>query len=100
MSSNQAELISQRVHTGKAAIQARSKFKLGDSTTNLLIGAIFPVFVLVIWQLLGELGLISEVFLPTPIIIAKAFSSLITSGELFIHIRISVLRAAGGFLLG
>jgi sulfonate transport system permease protein len=98
--SNQAEAISQRVHSGTSSKQALFKFKLGDSTSSLLIGAILPVFVVVVWQLLGEFGLISEIFLPTPYVIAKAFQSLLASGELFVHIRISVFRAAMGFLIG
>jgi len=100
MSSHQAELISQLALAGNTTNQSRSKLELSDSAASLLIGALLPAFVLVVWQLMGEFGLISEVFLPTPIVIAKAFSSLLASGELFVHIRISLFRAILGFLMG
>jgi sulfonate transport system permease protein len=69
-------------------------------TTIFLLGALIPVFVLGGWQIAGDLGYISTLLFPTPLTIAEAFGKLIKSGELIVNLRISVTRAALGFLLG
>ncbi|WP_405083585.1 ABC transporter permease [Paenibacillus psychroresistens] len=96
----QTEAIAQRLHSTKASKRVLTKFKLNNHISSLLVGAILPLFVLVVWQVLGEFGLISELFLPTPLVIAAAFKKLLLSGELWIHVRISLIRAGSGFLVG
>ncbi|MFC5450400.1 ABC transporter permease [Paenibacillus aestuarii] len=72
-----------------------------ESKLQLFIrGAILPVAVLTIWQVLGSLGLVSKTLLPTPFEIWLAFYDLLISGELLRHLEISIWRAAVGFLLG
>ncbi|NTZ18641.1 ABC transporter permease [Paenibacillus sp. JMULE4] len=79
----------------------RNKIRLGHSgRSRLLVGALLPVLVLVIWQLLGQIGLISRLLFPTPLTIADSFIALIASGALWEHLRISMIRAAAGFALG
>jgi len=63
-------------------------------------GAVLPVVVVAVWQGLGSLGVVSSTILPTPLDIARAFYDLVISGEIFKHLRISLWRAAVGFLLG
>nr|WP_227014035.1 ABC transporter permease [Paenibacillus psychroresistens] len=65
-----------------------------------ILGAIFPFAVLLTWQVLGDLGYISNLLFPTPYTIFKALKKLIVSGELFEHLQISVIRVIGGFALG
>ncbi|TXK84740.1 ABC transporter permease [Paenibacillus sp. N3.4] len=67
---------------------------------DLIIGSILPVLLLIMWQVLGDLGLFSSSFLPTPLRIAAEFKTLIVSGELTQHLAISLQRAAIGFLIG
>ncbi|QJD86611.1 ABC transporter permease [Cohnella herbarum] len=67
---------------------------------DIAIGALLPIFILLIWQVLGNLGVFSPTFLPTPLAIAAEFQKLIVSGELFQHLSISLQRAAMGFLIG
>ncbi|QPA30294.1 ABC transporter permease [Thermaerobacillus caldiproteolyticus] len=62
--------------------------------------AILPLLLLVGWQLTGMLGTVSKTVLPTPLDIVQAFYHLAVSGELATHLKISVFRAAAGFLLG
>ncbi len=79
----------------------RNKIRLGHSgRSRLLVGALLPALVLVIWQLLGQIGLISRLLFPTPLTIADSFIALIASGALWEHLRISMIRAAAGFALG
>ncbi|MCI1772460.1 MAG: ABC transporter permease [Paenibacillus lautus] len=63
-------------------------------------GAVLPVSLLVLWQVLGDLGYISELLFPTPLRIAESFAHLAGSGDLGGHVRISLVRAAAGFALG
>lgn len=106
--SNQAEGYSSAATASTAAtaarptIKAREKAKPRSSAKGIvwLKGLILPATVLVVWQLAGELGWVSETMLPTPWQILLAASELLASGELFGHLQISISRAATGFLLG
>lgn len=69
-------------------------------SNDLIVGAAIPVGILILWQLAGSLGWISTFFLPTPAMIAQHVQQLIVSGELFIHLGISIERAAAGFVIG
>ncbi|RXZ80045.1 ABC transporter permease [Paenibacillaceae bacterium] len=76
------------------------RMKRNGKVTDVLLGAAFPVILVVIWQTAGFLGIIDSFFLPTPWEIANGFYSLIVSGELFQHLSVSLRRAAAGFLSG
>lgn len=65
-----------------------------------LLGGILPVGALILWQLLGQLGFISTMLFPTPVMIFDAFTNLITSGQLSQHFQISMTRVLFGFLIG
>jgi sulfonate transport system permease protein len=78
-----------------------SKTRKGEGKWKLIVrGAILPVTVLIFWQIFGSMGIVSKTLLPTPYEIWLAFYDLLISGELFKHLKISVWRAAVGFLLG
>ncbi|MFC5530447.1 ABC transporter permease [Cohnella yongneupensis] len=68
--------------------------------TPILLGLILPVLVLILWQLASLLELVNPMLFPSPISIFKAFYSMLLSGELLHHLRISVVRAALGFVIG
>jgi sulfonate transport system permease protein len=59
-----------------------------------------PVLILAVWEIAGTAGQISPTILPTPHVIAVEFYNLARSGELLLHLRISLWRAAVGFVLG
>lgn len=63
-------------------------------------GLLLPAVITIIWQLVGSLGLISPTVLPAPSAILNSFWELTVSGDLFANLKISVLRAVLGFLLG
>lgn len=68
--------------------------------TLLGLGLVIPAAVLTTWQLLAEWGYLSELMFPAPSVIARSFAELAKSGDLWMHFRISALRACFGFLLG
>jgi sulfonate transport system permease protein len=61
---------------------------------------IVPLFVLIFWQIFGQLGIISTRILPTPIQVAIAGVRLIENGQLFEAVYISSQRAFLGFIIG
>ncbi|URN94693.1 MAG: aliphatic sulfonate ABC transporter permease SsuC [Candidatus Pristimantibacillus lignocellulolyticus] len=71
--------------------------KLIDSS---IAPAIIPILIVMVWQLLGQLGLISTRILPTPLAVAQAAVKLTISGELFGYVWSSTIRAFIGFAIG
>lgn len=80
-----------------AAIQGSGK---PGKIVTLGLASILPLSVLVLWQVLGHYGLISELLFPTPYTIAEALVELAVSGDLWSNLRISIARALFGFVLG
>jgi len=78
------------------------KISTGKTTriNKYLLGLALPVLLLIVWQIFGDLGYISIMLFPTPFMIAEAFVNLVSSGQLYTHFQISVIRALLGFLLG
>ncbi|MBB3110600.1 sulfonate transport system permease protein [Paenibacillus phyllosphaerae] len=63
-------------------------------------GAALPILILAVWQTLSATGAISEQLFSSPWLILKQYAALTLSGELPHHLRISIVRASLGFLLG
>jgi len=61
---------------------------------------ILPLALVVVWELSARVGWLSSRILPEPWAVAKAFWTLTESGELTLHLRTSLWRAASGFALG
>jgi ABC-type nitrate/sulfonate/bicarbonate transport system permease component len=65
-------------------------------TTAWLVFAI----VLAAWQAAGSLGLVSALFLPSPLAIVRALWRLAASGELWAHVSVSLMRIGAGWIIG
>lgn len=61
---------------------------------------IFPIVVLLLWQLGASSGILSPALLPPPWEIGVQFVKLTMNGTLFMHLETSVVRAVIGFMLG
>lgn len=59
-----------------------------------------PATLIIIWQLLSQVGLISTRILPAPTQIVEAAVRLALSGELLRNVGVSLYRALVGFLIG
>ncbi|MGJ9456747.1 ABC transporter permease subunit [Oceanobacillus sp. CF4.6] len=59
-----------------------------------------PLLLLVGWQLLSWAGAIPERIMPAPTKVLQAGMKLLSTGELFSHVSISLGRALAGFLIG
>lgn len=92
-------VLNKQMDMSKNSAQQVSKDWL-DNIPKQLHGWLVPSLLLVIWQVAGGFGWISEKMLPTPLVIATQFVELIISGELIDHLEISLFRAMLGFILG
>lgn len=77
-----------------------NKSKESSQTSKIVKGFIFPIFLLVIWELAGMYGLVSAILLPRPSTIFVSFIDLLLTGNLLGHLEISLWRALGGFIIG
>ena len=59
-----------------------------------------PVAVLAAWEAGARLGWLSSRILPEPLAVLRAGIALAASGELWQHLRVSSVRALGGFAVG
>lgn len=73
---------------------------IGGKGRRFLKGAALPIGILLLWQILSGMNVISLQMFSSPWLIIKQYIQLTESGELLHHLRISVARASFGFLLG
>ncbi|MDR1159190.1 MAG: ABC transporter permease [Syntrophomonadaceae bacterium] len=52
-----------------------------------------------VWELIARLGMVEAFILPPVTAVLKAYGVLISSGELFVHIAVSLQRTATGFFI-
>ncbi|MEM1505455.1 ABC transporter permease [Domibacillus sp. 8LH] len=88
------------VYTELSTQEKAEKTKKARTVPPWLKGFVVPIIILALWQYTGSAGWISATVLPTPLAILLSFWDLTVSGELAANMKISIARAAGGFLLG
>jgi sulfonate transport system permease protein len=90
------------IHTvtqNKAMTITKKESKL--TTRNVVVrGWFLPVLVIILWQILGSVGILPAQLFSSPLLIGKRFIELIQSGELAKHLQISLTRALLGFTIG
>lgn len=67
---------------------------------NSLLQWLIPSLILLMWQWLASLEIVSATLFPTPIKIAETGWKLIANGTLFDHMLVSLQRALAGLLIG
>lgn len=72
---------------------------MGKSSRQV-IPWIVPLLLLICWQAFSWMGIIPARILPAPSDVFQAGLSLLSTGELYSHISISLGRALAGFLIG
>lgn len=63
------------------------------------LGLLPPLVLVILWEMLGDAGRLPE-YLPSPSKIAGQAGSMLTSGELFRHLWVSLFQALSGFGIG
>lgn len=74
------------------------KFNL--STSDILIGSILPVLLVVVWEILSKTGVFPVHQLPAPSIILQKIYSMLQDGSLWEHTGITLYRVLVGFFVG
>lgn len=69
---------------------------LGEKYLALALPAVF----LAIWQAAGHWGFVRATLLPQPSAIVITLIELVENGELFVHLGVSIVRVAEGFIIG
>ncbi|MTW84834.1 ABC transporter permease subunit [Virgibacillus dakarensis] len=72
----------------------------GKEAAVKIIPWCIPLVLLSGWQLLSWAGALPERILPAPTKVFEAAIGLVSTGELFSHVSISLTRALAGFLIG
>ena len=73
---------------------------LSAKTRERLLYLISPIGLLLLWQLLLMAGIGDRRFIPAPTDIALSFWKLAVSGELWLHVGVTLYRVFLGFVIG
>lgn len=67
---------------------------------NASLPWLLPVAIVALWQFSAQAGWLSSRILPEPLAVLRAAIRLSSSGELWLHVWVSALRALSGFAVG
>lgn len=76
------------------------RFIKSSRSLQWIVGCIFPIFLLLLWHISVEKNWVNPLLLPAPDLVWTALKDLYNSGELWMNLRISLLRIAYGFSAG
>ena len=65
-----------------------------------LLPWVVPILLILVWQIASKTGLLESRVLPAPTAVLSAFWTLLISGELWQHVKVSAGRALLGLLVG
>ncbi|MBV8885639.1 MAG: ABC transporter permease subunit, partial [Chroococcidiopsidaceae cyanobacterium CP_BM_RX_35] len=78
----------------------KKKRKLGLDWLERIAPWGVPILLIIIWQLLSQVGWLPTRILPAPTSVLQAAVQLAKSGELWRNLYVSTVRACIGFLIG
>lgn len=71
-----------------------------QATQDRLLAVLSPIGVLIVWQVLSEIGLVDRRYVPAPASILTSGWELIVDGVLWPHVAASLYRLVAGFVAG
>ncbi len=71
-----------------------------DGLAKTLLPWLVPVLIIIAWQAAASAGEIDSRVMPSPLAVLKAGKDLAASGQLWLHLKISFIRAMIGFAIG
>jgi sulfonate transport system permease protein len=74
--------------------------RLGRIAQDWLLPWLFPLALLLLWQLSAQYAWVPEQVLPPPGVVYDSFAALLVSGELWDHLQVSLVRVFSGFGIG
>ena len=91
--------MSVKVRTARTTQGVRARVTTGVAAERV-ISIMSPLFLLLLWEVLGRVGVLDWRFFPAPSAIAETLAQLVLSGELFDEVRVSLGRIVIGFVIG
>ena len=82
------------------ALTSAEAFRLPRLRGGLPLGLVLPALALVAWQIAASRQLVAPELLPRPAQVAQAVLALARSGELWLHVRATLVRIGIGFTTG
>ncbi|MFL6701968.1 MAG: ABC transporter permease subunit [Paraburkholderia graminis] len=77
-----------------------SRVGVSQATLYIWLSWIIPAVVVLLWETAARVGFIAPQVLPAPSSVLETALNLARNGDLFVHLGVSLLRAAGGFVIG
>jgi sulfonate transport system permease protein len=77
-----------------------SRVGVSKATLYIWLSWIIPAVVVLLWETAARVGFIAPQVLPAPSSVLETALNLARNGDLFVHLGVSLLRAAGGFVIG
>ncbi|MCI7180327.1 MAG: ABC transporter permease [Schaedlerella sp.] len=74
--------------------------KRGNKGTAFLIGLIIPICCIIVWQILGNKGVINQAIMPKPTTLVEKFIPLLKNGTLLRNLTASLKRVLTGYVIG
>ena len=74
--------------------------KRGNKGTAFLIGLIIPICCIIVWQILGNKGVINKAIMPKPTTLVEKFIPLLKNGTLLRNLTASLKRVLTGYVIG
>ena len=83
---------------GKAPGEGRRRARaMTSQAPNWLIGTLAVVIAVAVWWLISDLGLVSQIFLPSPSATVRSLYQMATTGPLWSDLAVSLARLGVGF---
>lgn len=84
----------------RPSVERRGKPSFNPFTSNLFIGSLLPIVLIIIWEVASRNGWVAPYLLPAPSVVLEEIAGMAQEGELWGHISITLFRVFAGFLLG
>ena len=81
-------------------VQRIAGWRPGLPGTAALLPYAVPAAILILWEIAGAAGLVSDMVMPRPSVILGTAVQMALSGELFTHLGVSAARALAGLAVG
>ncbi len=89
-----------QAEAGRVAAAQPAGLRISRIAQDWLLPWLFPLALLLLWQLSALQGWAPEQVLPPPGAVYDSFAALLASGELWDHLQVSLVRVFSGFGIG
>ena len=94
-------VLTQQVEAEKTPQKAKFHWQQWNNSLKWgLFALIFPTLLIATWAIAGQQGSINPLILPSPQVVWASFVDLLLTGEIWLHLQISLARIAYGFAVG